>query len=345
MKKTKKICKIALRVVGILLALAVTYNLFLLGFDYLQRYYGRDYWCDERLSERIELRVYSNGSYNQQVRLYDLERQRYISPRYDWVVTADDNADSLAVFAHKERRGFLNINTGEVVIPAIYDKAWLFSEGMAAVISDGELLFIDHEGHEVLHIGPVWLGERRGNADYLFRGGYCPVSTPEGLYGIINTAGEWVVEPRYAAIWAPTLGGYRVVEGGGRFGILNEKLEWHAPIKYDFITAVPEYNGFEMVADGRMWVEDLEGRVVLPFLYDRTFHLEYPVSCVDEYGNYPLNLSTDYVGYEIMGKKGIMELSTGRPLTPAIYDNVTMLSPDMFEVTDVATGSSYTLTL
>lgn len=55
------------------------------------------------------------------------------------VVTSVDKSDTLAVFFKDDKRGYLNRNTGKVVIPAKYSNAWIFSEGLAAVVEDGEL--------------------------------------------------------------------------------------------------------------------------------------------------------------------------------------------------------------
>ena len=63
------------------------------------------------------------------------------------VVTSVDKSDTLAVFFKDDKRGYLNRNTGKVVIPAKYSKAWIFSEGLAAVVEDGELKFTNREGY------------------------------------------------------------------------------------------------------------------------------------------------------------------------------------------------------
>lgn len=47
--------------------------------------------------------------------------QQVVLDRLEWLVTGD-KADSLAVFCRKGKRGYLNCYTGEVVIPAQYER-------------------------------------------------------------------------------------------------------------------------------------------------------------------------------------------------------------------------------
>ena len=47
-------------------------------------------------------------------------------------------------------RGYLNVVTGEIDIKAEYDYAWLFPEGVAAVVKDNKIGFIDKENNVVI---------------------------------------------------------------------------------------------------------------------------------------------------------------------------------------------------
>ncbi|MBQ8695615.1 MAG: WG repeat-containing protein, partial [Bacteroidaceae bacterium] len=66
-----------------------------------------------------------------------------MTPKIDWVRYG---SDSIAVYALNGKRGFLNRYTGEIIIDAEknrYSKAWVFSEGVAAVMKDEMIGFID----------------------------------------------------------------------------------------------------------------------------------------------------------------------------------------------------------
>ena len=68
--------------------------------------------------------------------------------KLDW--TAPSRNDSLAVFCSENKRGYYNMYTGEIAIPAQYRRAWVFSEGMAAVQKNGNVGFINRKGDTAL---------------------------------------------------------------------------------------------------------------------------------------------------------------------------------------------------
>jgi len=93
--------------------------------------------------------------------------------------------------------GFIN-TIGDVVVPFIYTDAQCFSEGLAAVETEGLWGFIDGTGCEIVY--PQF------NFVRPFQNGLAAVAVYNGLndryerqylWGFVNTAGEIVVEPMY----------------------------------------------------------------------------------------------------------------------------------------------------
>ena len=68
--------------------------------------------------------------------------------KLDW--TQRSQNDSLAVFCTDSKRGYYNMYTGEIAIPAQYRRAWVFAEGLAAVQKNGNIGFINHQGETVI---------------------------------------------------------------------------------------------------------------------------------------------------------------------------------------------------
>ena len=58
---------------------------------------------------------------------------------------------------------------------------------------------------------------------------------------------------------------------------------------------------------------------------------------------YPIYNSSDYAKYEILGLYGILNTITGKPITPAKYYDVSILSKNIFEVQDKESGNWYLL--
>ena len=61
-------------------------------------------------------------------------------------ITKPIDGDSLVCFSDGKKRGYFNMYTGKCVIEPKYEKAWIFSDGVAAVQENGLLYFIDIQG-------------------------------------------------------------------------------------------------------------------------------------------------------------------------------------------------------
>ncbi len=65
-------------------------------------------------------------------------------------------------------------------------------------------------------------------------------------------------------------------------------------------------------------------------MFEETYHLNYPLGYNDN-GDLQYVLA-DYAVYEIRNHYGIMNRITGKPITPALYLDINMLSKDLFKV-------------
>lgn len=292
----------------------------------IYRVWGRWYWNDKELSEWVEVRGFRNDTF----RVYNSELERYTTPRLLWVSTAS-SGDSLAVYAIPDKRGYINANTGNIVIDAEandYHKAWVFSEGLAAVMRDGKIGFINPQNEVVIPFQFDYSDKcSKYNLGYLFHNGYCIMSNKEGNLGLIDKSGNWIVEPSYDEIWAP-VSGYRVIVENNKYGVLGADCSVVYPTYYGYIST--QSDGFILCKGGWQWKVDFEGNTVVPFLFDGTSELKYP-NGYDGCGDLTYEFA-DYVKYEVMNCYGIMNRITGEPITPAIYSDVKMLSKGLFEV-------------
>ena len=105
--------------------------------------------------------------------------------KIDWM---QSSRDSFAVFCSENKRGYYNTNTGKIAIAPQYRRAWIFSEGLAAVQKDGNIGFIDHSGKTVID----FIFPYHGNplSEFVFMNGYCVVADSTGQCGVINTKGD-----------------------------------------------------------------------------------------------------------------------------------------------------------
>ena len=113
--------------------------------------------------------------------------------KFDW--TSSSPNDSLGVFCTDGKRGYYNSYTGKIVVPAQYRRAWIFSEGLAAVQKNGMIGFINRKGDVVIPFKYPYHGNPL--SEFVFDNGHCIVADTTGKCGVINRKGEWLIQPKY----------------------------------------------------------------------------------------------------------------------------------------------------
>lgn len=237
--------------------------------EWLEPRFGSDYISTKSISNRIAFRC---NYHTERGDIYDRIDDKVLMRGVDWVVTSDDR-DSLAVFAKNGKRGYINRYTGEVAIPLRYNRAWVFSEGLAAVELDGRLCFIDHTGQVVIDRGHKICYADIG---YAFRQGYCVIwNSATGKAGLINRSGDWVLKPEYDYI--ANTEGFWCVGKEEQYGLYTEALEPMFPVENTNIS----------ICDGTITVRhadhiarqyDYAGNVLNPFLIDGVESMMYETS-------------------------------------------------------------------
>lgn len=99
--------------------------------------------------------------------------------------------DGLAYARKGDRFGFVDMK-GDWVIDAKYDKVKSFTEGFAAVKKGASWGFVDKSGKEV--ISTQFVNVRK------FKNGYAAACKVKDKWGIIDTKGNWVLEPNFLRI-------------------------------------------------------------------------------------------------------------------------------------------------
>ncbi len=301
--------------------------------------YGRDYY-DRRLSDNITLHSFSDNKW----RVYDCTNDEYTTEKINWLSDVPEN-DSLAVYALPNKRGYINVNTGRIIIDAEangYRKAWVFSDGLAAVMKDGKIGFINANNEVVIPFRFDYTDKcRMWEFGYVFHNGYCAMPDADGDLGLIDKSGNWVVEPSYDEIWAPHKSGYRVIVKDSKHGVLDSMCNVVYPAEYGYVDVLSD--GFVLTKGGKQWQVDFEGNTVRPFMFVGTYYLNYPIG-YNECGEIQYAFA-DFVKYEVMNSYGIMNRITGEPITPAIYSDINMLSKDLFEVQEYDSYEWYLLDL
>ena len=281
------------------------------------------YWGDEDLGKNIEIRHFSNN----QAATYNKITDERVSPKVRWISCVPER-DSLTVFCDKEgKRGYLNVNTGKVVINGQYKHAWHFSEGLAAVVADnGKVGFINYDNEMVIPAVYDYVVDY----DYLFIDGICVLQDGRThKYGALNKQGELKLPMEYSGIFKTYDESTWYVRKDGKCGLADADMNIIFEPVYDNVRSNACENNAYLTLNGVKQLVSFDGEVILPFVIDQTWPLKYMVKYhddeADEYELHPylVEVMVDYNCF------GVMDSRTGKMVIPAIYSDIAMISKDL----------------
>ena len=279
------------------------------------------YWQDEPLANDIEIRHYSDGM----VATYDLKTEKRMSPKVKWI-SGVPSRDSLTVFCDKnDKRGFLNVNTGKVVIDAQYRHAWHFSDSLAAVVADnGKIGFINYDNEMVLLTEYYYVE----GCEYLFKDGICVILDDQtNQFGAIDKGGNLCLPSEYSWIYKDNGQATWYILKDGKTGLTDARMNIIFEPVYAHIS-VEDENSAYLTLNGVKQLVSFDGEVILPIVIDEAWALTY--SGTGDDGSdmtfthpYLVEVPVDY------GCHGVMDTRTGKMIIPAIYSDINMVSKDI----------------
>lgn len=216
--------------------------------------------------------------------------------KFDW--TSSSPNDSLGVFCSKGKRGYYNSYTGKIVVEAQYRRAWIFSEGLAAVQKNGHIGFINRKGETVIPFHFPYHGNPL--SEFVFKNGHCVVADTTGKCGVIDRGGKWLIKPLYDNI------------------------------------SIYEDHAIVSKAGIRMQV-DYDGRVLNAFVLDAIEALTYTEqerfeNREGEIEYISKTIKTGLFAYRVGGRWGLMDSNCNR-LTEPLYSNIAAVDKNMFRAT------------
>lgn len=278
----------------------------------------------EQSSEYSDKYIYEHTATT--VRLKEVNTGKYLTPELSTIFT-DNLKDSITVFFHNKKRGFLNIYTGEIVVAAQFDRAWVFSEGLGAVVIDNKVGFVNSKGEFIIPCQYNYLRDYKNKIDFLFKDGYCTVINDNGKHGLINKTGKWVINPEYDYINKP-VNGFRIIQKGEFYGLLDSTLSFKFPIEYSWITLNKE--GALVTRNGVQQLIAYDGKTVLkPLVIDSSEELWYQTD-YNNGGEYASKLSV-YRKYMIPNGCGLLNTQNNKIVTLGIYKDIQAITNELFE--------------
>ena len=245
-----------------------------------------------------------------------------------WICKSSDG-DSIAVYCTNEehKRGYFNRFTGEEVVPAQFEKAWIFSEGVACVYDKGTLHFIDHKGKALM--GKAFPYTPRID-DYCFHNGLCQMLDDNNRIGLIDKQGNWAVAPEYYQMSYDTKGFWLVQDREWNYGLLDAKGQLLLPIEYDNITIHHEDSCiFVRRLDHLNQVLDFDCNIINSCNYREVEKMEFATDEYDEEGILKSATANCLRYRTIDWNYGLMD-KHGNIITPPTYSSITAIGSDRY---------------
>ncbi|HEY0426549.1 MAG TPA: WG repeat-containing protein [Pyrinomonadaceae bacterium] len=179
-------------------------------------------------------------------------------------------------FEDNKKYGFKD-SKGKIVIPAKYDTAGSFSNGLAPVQSGDKWGYIDENGNVVI---PFKFNE----ADY-FSQNLAAVKQND-KYGFIDTSGNEITPFKYERTSYSFDEGMCSVELNGKWGFIDRSGKEVIPFRYDMTKFFSE-SLVAVAQDGKWGFIDKNGSTVIPFKYDEAVYFNEGLASVklnDKYG-------------------------------------------------------------
>lgn len=284
--------------------------------------------------------IYFHNTNDHNGYIFDSNTQKKTIEHVEWIAYQDDR-DSLACFCNGKKRGYFNKYTGREVIGPRYDRAWVFSEGLASVVEDGRLKFIDTTGTTVIDMGMTYSPVM---GDWVFHSGYCIVCTTDGNYhGLMDKEGTIVLPMEYSSIELSD--GFWELAKGDEEGVLDMSLNTIIPLTKGHITTDDE-SLFLTTPDHIIHRYDLEGRLTAENYITSVRMLEYEKDEIVNKGEKAVCVDGDF--YEVLEDsyhpkatarlrayvadddyEGLMT-ADGRQVTRPVYTNIEAIGPDLY---------------
>lgn len=295
----------------------------MLGYAFYDEFYGRSHrYCDYYATSDLGTDFYFYNDGTGKSYIANKETREKIHKGLDWIARPEDG-DSLVVFAKDGKRGFLSRRTANIVIPAKYDAAWCFNNGVAGVCEGDSVYFIDHSGK------PIYSRKfkREKGHNYTYHGNYFANQVGE-KFGLVDLHGNDVTPAIYEDLFAMANNMW-VMKYNGKMGAIDDKGIIVVPNEYAGVEIYPEGGIVVMSSDNSKKRLDYDGNVTDDFVYDFTYTMEYYSDDLDKDGNRIKRPANTWY-YSSNGHYGLIDKS-GRPITPPIYNSIDAFSADLFE--------------
>lgn len=255
--------------------------------------------------------------------IYDPKTGKVLLDSILWLYVG--RGDTIGIVAKHNKRAYLSLNTARLLTPLEYDKAWAFSSDRGVMVKKDTIYIFRRDGSIVNRHGLCY----RGQYELLYYHGKLVVCDENDLYGVLDTAANWVLPAQYTYIdnnyqhqlYNTKLGEQCIVYNYDLDTILmgnykSMNIDWSEGI------IATEYNGVQHLFD-------YQGRLVYEVIYKRIRELACKTNRKDAAGNYIYEDTDCYVYVDYNDKCGLMDKHY-RVLTPPLFHDIEAQTKHIF---------------
>lgn len=206
--------------------------------------------------------------------------------KYDEVTFSCENR---ILVRKNSKYGFVNSETGKLVIPCIYDDAYHFNEGVALVTQENK-----GNGYALISKTGELLSDfilTNDHSKYYVKDGLFTNRGINGKCGSIDKNGKLIIPFEYDNLGNFNKKGYARFTKDGKWGVINKFNNIIIPATYDNMRLSDECELIAVNKSGKWGYINLSNQIVVPFSYDDA----YAFGTSEEFASVYKNSNVGYI--------------------------------------------------
>lgn len=255
--------------------------------------------------------------------IYDPHTGEILLDSISWLYIG--RGDTIGIVAKQDKRAYINLNTAVLITPLEYDKAWAFSSDRGVMVKKDSVYIFRRDGSIVNHHGLCY----RGQYELLYYCGKLVIADENNLYGVLDTATNWVLPAQYTYIDNDYQHQLYNTKLGEQCIVYNYNLDTilmgnYKSMDFDWSEGIiaTEYNGTQHLFD-------YEGKLLCETIYKRIRELTYNTNRKDTDGKDIYEPTDCYVYVDYNDKCGLMD-NHYRVLTPPLFYDIEAQTKHIF---------------
>ena len=150
-----------------------------------------------------------------------------------------------------------------------------------------------------------------------------------GKYGLLDRDGKWAFQPEHEDIHIGAKNMWYAMDDK-KWGVIGTAGQFVIPMEYKNVWIHTD-NGITVAeADNAQSRYDYDGTLLDKFVFDETYHLAYYINEFDKEGNQKQAVDENMLKYSANNFYGLMT-KNGVPVTAPLYSDIEVVTPDVYQ--------------